>query len=125
MRQSPAVQRARYEREANLAAAQRDMPRFAPTVSLQGAGLLNGPPLTFPRDADGESTVVPRSRVRMELTAETPLFQAGAASAARRAHAEVMAADLGYEQALADVRGGAGGGPGGPGAGPRTSAPGR
>jgi len=104
MRQSPAVQRARYEREANLAAAQRDMPRFAPTVSLQGAGLLNGPPLTFPRDAEGESTVVPRSRVRMELTVETPLFQAGAASAARRAHAEVTAADLGYEQALADVR---------------------
>jgi outer membrane protein TolC len=40
----------------------------------------------------------------MELTAETPLFHAGAASAARRARAEVTAAELGYEQALADVR---------------------
>jgi outer membrane protein len=104
LRQSPAVQRARYEREASLAAAQRDKPQFSPAVSLQGAGLLNGPRVTFPRDADGEAVVTPPSRLRMELTAETPLFHAGAASAARRARSEVTAADLGYEQALADVR---------------------
>src|SRR5207248_1369756 len=103
-RHSPAVARARAERDAGLAAASRDSPRFAPTVSLSGAELLNGPRITFPRGADGEATVVPRTRTRLELTAETPLFHAGAASAARRAQAEAAAADLGLEQALADVR---------------------
>jgi cobalt-zinc-cadmium efflux system outer membrane protein len=104
VRQSPAVQRARFEREANRAAAQRDAPRFAPAVSLTTAGILNEPRITFPRGTDGEATVVPRTRARMELTAETPLFHAGAAGAARQARASISAAELGYEQALADVR---------------------
>lgn len=104
LQHSAAVERAGYEREANLAAAQRDRPHFAPAVSLEGAGLLNGPRVLFPRDLEGEATVTPRSRVRMALTAETTLFHAGGALAARRARAEVTAADLGYEQACLDVR---------------------
>lgn len=103
-RQSPASERARREREAGLAAAEREAPRFAPTVSLVGAGLLNGPRITFPRGTDGETTVVPHTRLRAELTAETPVYHAGAAAAARRARAAARAADLGLEQAMSGLR---------------------
>ncbi len=104
LRSAPAAERARHERDAGRTAAQRDAPRFSPAVSLTGAGLLNGPRITFPRAEDGEATVVPRSRARLELTAETPIFHAGAAGAARRARASTTVADLGLEQALADLR---------------------
>jgi HAE1 family hydrophobic/amphiphilic exporter-1 len=104
MQRSPAVQRARFEREANRAAAERDAPRFAPAVSLIGAGILNEPRITFPRGTDGEATVVPETEGRLVLTAETPLFHAGTGRAARRARASLSAAELGYEQALLDLR---------------------
>jgi outer membrane protein TolC len=104
LRQSAAAQRGRYERDANRAAAQRDAPRFAPAVSLTGAGLLNEPRITFPRGTDGEATVVPGTRARLELTAESSLFHPGAGDAARRARASTAAADRGYEQSLIDLR---------------------
>jgi outer membrane protein len=104
LQQSAAAQRARHDRDANRAAAERDAPRFAPAISLTGAGLLNEPRITFPRGADGEATVLPRTRARLELTAETTLLHAGAAAAARRARASTSAAELDYQQALADLR---------------------
>jgi outer membrane protein TolC len=101
---SSAAERARHEREAGRAAAQRDAPRFAPALSLTGAGLLNSPEITFPRGTSGEAVVVPNSRARLEVTAQTPVFRVGAAGAARRSRASASAADLGLAQALVDVR---------------------
>src|SRR5207237_654735 len=83
----------RQERSAGMAAAQRDAPRLAPALSVVGSELLNGPRITFPRGTDGEATVVPRSRLQLQVTAEAPIFHAGRGSAARRARAEAAAAD--------------------------------
>lgn len=104
LRRSPVAERARQERLAEEAAAQREAPRFAPALSLLGTGLLNGPRITFPRADDGEATVVPRSRLRLEVAAETPVLRAGASRAAQRFRATRRAAEAELAEALADLR---------------------
>jgi outer membrane protein len=104
LRRSPTAARARQERAAAQAAAQREAPRLDPIISLLGSGLLNGPRITFPRPDEGDAAVVPRSRLRLDLAAEMALFRPGGASAEQRFRAASRAAEADYARTLSDLR---------------------
>lgn len=95
LRLSPRMERARRERLADRAKAERERPRRGAglNVDAEASGTLRGPKLTFPA-RDEEAVVDPRRRFRLELRAEQVLFQAGRHLAAERAAAAEAQADL-------------------------------
>lgn len=104
LRGSPAAARVRQERAAAQAAAQREAPRLDPTFTLLGGSILNGPRISFSRADDGEETVVPQSRLRLELAAQVMLFRPGGSRAAERFRAAQRVAEAEFERGLADLR---------------------
>jgi outer membrane protein TolC len=104
LRASPRVQQARQEREAARLAAAREKPGFGSGLSIGAAasGMIQGPRITFPA-RDEEATVVPRRRLRLELTAEQVLFRPGARFAGTRATAAEEVADLELRRAEEEV----------------------
>jgi outer membrane protein TolC len=99
------VERARREREVARVAAERERPRPGAglNVAASGSGTLQGPKITFP-ERDEDATVVPRRRLKLELTAEQVLYRAGRGLAASRATASEGNAELQLRRVEGEVR---------------------
>lgn len=102
LRQSPALQIARHERNVGLIGADRNRPGFRPEVNATASQILRSPRVDLPGRPD--EVVLPNSSSRVEIDVRQPLYQFGVGGAAgRRATAMANAARMDYRKAELDL----------------------
>jgi outer membrane protein TolC len=100
---SPKLRAARFEAQAAQTETDREKPVARPTVTAQAIGTLQGPRVTFPRDGEGDATVLPERFGRVELMVEQVLYRPGLGAARERYAAQTRANVWDYRRTENDV----------------------
>lgn len=103
LQNSPKLRAARFEAEAAQAQTDKERPVARPTVTVGAQGALQGPRVSFPRDNQGDETVLPERYGKVELNVDQPLYRAGLGAARERYGAQTRATVWDYRRAENDA----------------------
>src|SRR5262249_55786631 len=77
LRDNPQLEAARHQRNAAVAEANRGRATLQPDVEVSAGHIRRGPVLRFPNSEGNPNEVLPKSRSKLELTVQQPLYQFG------------------------------------------------